>query len=96
MKTKLAEGLLTLLAVAVVARVVYGLLGLSTSGTAPAQNNWGSRMTRIAITALALAIAIYIAARLIESVAPVLIVCAGVAAAAYAVTLITRRKRDRW
>jgi len=32
-KAKLAEGLLMLLAVAVVARVVYGLLGLSTSGT---------------------------------------------------------------
>jgi hypothetical protein len=53
-------------------------------------------VTRVAVTTLAVAIAIYIAARLIEAVAPVLIVCTGIAAVAYTVTLITRHRRDRW
>jgi len=53
-------------------------------------------MTRIAITALALSIVICIAARQIESVAPVLIVCSVVAIVAFTVTLITGHRRDRW
>jgi len=45
---------------------------------------------------LAVAIAIYIVARLIESVAPVLIACIGIAVVAYTVSLIIRQKRDQW
>jgi hypothetical protein len=64
--------------------------------SAPAQNNLGSKMTRVAVMTLVVAIAIYLAARLIESVAPVLIVCGVMVAVTYTVIVIIRRKRDRW
>ncbi|HVB01972.1 MAG TPA: hypothetical protein VNE42_12030 [Acidimicrobiales bacterium] len=51
-------------------------------------------MTRGAVMMLVVAIAIYIAAHLIESVAPVLIVCGVMVVVVY--TVIIRRKRDGW
>jgi hypothetical protein len=53
-------------------------------------------MTRVAVITLVVAIAIYLAARLIESVAPVLIVCGVMVVLAYTVIAIIRRQRDRW
>lgn len=64
--------------------------------SAPAQNNPDSKMTRVAVITLVVAIAIYLAARLIESVAPVLIVCGVMVVLAYTVIAIIRRQRDRW
>jgi len=61
-----------------------------------AQSKGSRRVTRVVVTMLAVAIAIYIVARLIESVAPVLIACIGIAVVAYTVSLIIRQKRDQW
>jgi len=62
----------------------------------PGQKDWSSKVTRIALTTMTMAIAIYIAARLIESVAPILIICIGVGAVAYTLALVARHKRNRW
>jgi len=62
----------------------------------PGQKDWSSKVTRIAVTTMTVAIAIYIAARLIESVAPILIICIGAGSVAYTLALATRHKRDRW
>ena len=57
---------------------------------------FGCKVTRAAVTTLAVVITIYITARLIESVAPALISCGVIAAAAYTACLIIRHKRNRW
>jgi hypothetical protein len=64
--------------------------------TTPTQNNRGSRMTRVAVTTLAVAIAFYIAARLIEAAAPILIASAVVVTVSYVAFRVIRYRRDHW
>jgi len=57
--------------------------------------NWRSALTSGAMTLLGAAIALYVAVRLIEAVAPVLITLGALAALAYAVWFFHRR-RSGW
>jgi hypothetical protein len=45
---------------------------------------------------MAAVVALYITVRLIEAIAPALIVCSSLAACCYTVLLIIRRRRDGW
>jgi hypothetical protein len=58
--------------------------------------NWQASAKGIAATVLLVAIGLYLAVRLIEAVATVLIVLAAVGALAYIVVLFVRYRRSRW
>lgn len=64
--------------------------------TPPPTDNWKTSAKSLAATALLVAIGLYLAVRLIESVATVLIVLAAGAAVSYIVVLIVRYRRSRW
>lgn len=64
--------------------------------TAPTPGNWQASAKGLAATALLVALGLYLAVRLIEAVATVLIVIVAVAAFAYLVLLFVRYKRSRW
>jgi hypothetical protein len=58
--------------------------------------NWQTSAKRIATTALVVAIALYLAVRLIEAVAAVLIILAAIGAMGYVIMLVARHWRSRW
>jgi hypothetical protein len=58
--------------------------------------NWRSGITSVATTVLCAAIALYIAVRLIEAIAPALIAVAVVAAIASTAIMIARHRRSHW
>jgi hypothetical protein len=58
--------------------------------------NWRSGITSAATTLLCVAIAIYIALRLIEAVAPALIAVAVVVVVASTAIMIARHRRSHW
>jgi hypothetical protein len=62
----------------------------------PPPGNWQSRFKKVAATALLVAVGLYIAARLILAVAPVLIVTGLIGVGAYAGVLIARHRRSKW
>ena len=59
-------------------------------------NSWGKSIVNMAISLLAAAIAIHIAADLIRSVAPELIIVGAVIALVYVFVAIARYRRSRW
>ncbi len=61
--------------------------------TMPSSSGWRKSLTSAAFTLLVSALAIYIAIRLIEAVLPVLIVIGLVAAIAYVLWMIHRRRQ---
>jgi hypothetical protein len=62
----------------------------------PTPSNWLSGLTRLATTALVVAVALYVAVHLIEAVAPVLLVVAAVGSVIYSAVLVARYRRSRW
>ena len=64
--------------------------------TAPPPGNWQSSARGVAATVLLVAIALYLAVRLIDAVATVLVVIAAIAALGYIVVLVARYRRSRW
>ena len=64
--------------------------------TAPNPSNWQTTARGLATTVLLVAIALYIAVRLIEAVAEVLIGLTAAGAFAYVVVIIVRYRRSRW
>lgn len=58
--------------------------------------NWKSSMTSAASSLLAASVALFIAARLIEAVLPVLMILGGIASFVYVIVLIVRSRRDEW
>jgi len=64
--------------------------------TPPNPNGWQTTARGLATTVLLVAIALYIAVRLIEAVAEVLIGLAVAGAFVYVVVLIVRYRRSRW
>jgi hypothetical protein len=64
--------------------------------TAPNPNGWQTTARGVATTVLLVAIALYVAVRLIEAVAQVLIALAAAGAFAFVVALIVHYRRSRW
>ena len=58
--------------------------------------NWHTDAKRFAMTVLFVAIALYLAAQLIEAVLPTLLVIGAVAAVVSGVVAIGRHRRSRW
>jgi hypothetical protein len=58
--------------------------------------NWHTDAKRFAVTVLVVAIALYIAAQLIEAVLPILVVTGLVGAVVYVVVTVGRHRRSRW
>ena len=59
-------------------------------------SNWHTDAKRFAVTVLVVAIALYIAAKLIEAVLPILVVIGALAALICVVVAIGRHRRSRW
>jgi uncharacterized membrane protein len=62
----------------------------------PDPSNWHASARRLAMTALVVAIALYLAIHLIEAVATVLVILGAIGALAYVLLQVARHRRSRW
>jgi hypothetical protein len=62
----------------------------------PDPSNWQATARKFAMTALVVAIALYLAVHLIEAVATVLVILSAIGALAYVVVQVARYRRSRW
>jgi hypothetical protein len=58
--------------------------------------NWQTSAKKFATTALVVAIALYVAIRLLEAVGTELIIVAGIGTFAYVILLVVRYRRSQW